>query len=251
MYQYDEKFYRYINQGAQISAKSILPIVEQALSMQVKSVLDAGCGEGAWLSVWKSMGANVVGLDGAYVNAQQLLIDEAEFVATDLSRGFDLQQRFELAQSLEVAEHLPEASADGLVNSLCKHADIVLFSAAPPGQGGENHINEKPYCYWRDIFAANGYRMYDVIRPAVLTDRNIKPWYRYNTFLYVNENVAPDLHRTLADNRVAAEGPVPDLSPYAYQLRKRVVSLLPAGMSTLLARIKGAVNRLWGRIKNQ
>lgn len=250
MYQYDEKFYRYINQGAQVSAQSILPVVERALSMRVKSVLDAGCGEGAWLSVWKSMGAQVVGLDGAYVNTQQLLIEEAEFVPTDLSCEFDLQQRFDLAQSLEVAEHLPEASADVLVSSLCKHADIVLFSAAPPGQGGENHVNEQPYAYWRDIFAANGYLMYDVIRPSVLENNDIKPWYRYNMFLYVNENAAPGLHQTLENKRVSADEAVADLSPSMYQLRKRVISLLPAGVGTLLARIKGAVNRLWFKIKH-
>jgi hypothetical protein len=34
---------------------------------------------------------------------------------------------------------------------------MVLFSAAPPGQGGEHHVNERTYEFWRGLFARHGY----------------------------------------------------------------------------------------------
>ena len=50
-----------------------------------------------------------------------------------------------------MAEHLsPEAGA-GLVASLARHGDVLLFSAASPGRGGEFHVNERSPEYWRSL----------------------------------------------------------------------------------------------------
>ncbi|MEP4146718.1 MAG: methyltransferase domain-containing protein [Halioglobus sp.] len=242
MYEYDEEFYRYISEDAARSARELLPVLLDALPLQIGSVLDVGCGAGAWLRVWKGLGAKVLGLDGDYVQPEQLLVEEGEFQSQDLSREFDLGRRFALAQSLEVAEHLPESSAADFVASLCRHADLVMFSAAPPGQGGENHLNEQPYDYWRDLFAEQGYRLYDVLRPSLIQEATIMPWYRYNTFLYVSELALPAVHEALAPHALANSETVPDLSPVAYRMRKRLISLLPRRASTLLARIKKGVH---------
>jgi len=50
--------------------------------------------------------------------------------------------------SLEVAEHLEPSSAGTIVQSLVSLSDVFLFSAAFPGQGRTNHINEQPHSYW-------------------------------------------------------------------------------------------------------
>ncbi len=245
MYRYNERFYDYINAGSAESARRLLPELLRVLQRPVASVLDVGCGAGAWLSVWKTLGARVTGVDGEYLQPRQLLVAPDEFQAADLRRRLELGRRFDLVQSLEVAEHLPAASAAVFVDGLCRHADLVLFSAAPPGQGGENHVNEQPYGYWRDLFAARGFLMYDAVRPAVIADTAIRPWYRYNSFLFVNRDAEPDLHRRLAERRVAATGEVPDLSPVAYRWRKGLVRMLPRPAATALARLKKTANRLW------
>jgi SAM-dependent methyltransferase len=237
MYEYDEEFYRYISQGAVDSARQLLPVLRGVLPGPVESVLDVGCGAGAWLSVWKDPGTEVVGLDGDYLNPDQLMIEPQEFVAVDLSAGFDLQRRFGLAQSLEVAEHLPETAAARFVQCLCAHADLVLFSAAPPGQGGENHINEQPYEYWRRLFQDQGYDMHDPVRSALQGKNEVKPWYRYNTFLYVNTQCA-DLVTALSAHKVSESATAVDISPWLYQRRKQLIRVLPAGVSTLLAILK-------------
>ena len=238
MYEYSADFYNYINQGAIDSARKVLPRVRALVASPVDSVLDVGCGAGAWLSVWKEGGASVIGLDGDYVETDSLLIDAAEFVPADLAAGFSLGRRFAVVQCLEVAEHLTEGSAVRLVESLCQHSDVVVFSAAPPGQGGENHINEKPYEYWRHIFQSQGYAMYDAVRPGLLSEKSVKPWYRYNMFIFISDQGDPALRAALSPYRVSDSSPVADVSPPLYRLRKRVVRLLPPFVMTALAIVK-------------
>ncbi|MEP5567764.1 MAG: methyltransferase domain-containing protein [Halioglobus sp.] len=252
MYEYDEDFYRYISQGAVNSARKVLPALLATLPEPVESVLDVGCGAGAWLSVWKAMGAKVVGLDGNYLNPDQLMIDAGEFMPLDLSAGFDLNRRFDLVQTLEVAEHLPESAAASFVASLCRHSDLVMFSAAPPGQGGENHVNEQPYDYWRKLFQEQGYDMYDPIRASLQGVLEVMPWYRYNTFLYVKRNEATD---TVADAlfpyRIGEQQAAPDISPALYQIRKKLIRLLPSSISTLLAILKKTLFGLSLKVKRR
>ena len=58
--------------------------------------------------------------------------------------------------SLEVAEHLSAERADGLVAELCGFADVVVFSAAIPGQLGTGHVHLAPQSVWANRFANNG-----------------------------------------------------------------------------------------------
>jgi SAM-dependent methyltransferase len=112
--------------------------------VQPEPVVDVGCGDGAWLSVFRELGVNHrFGLDGDYVDRRLLQIPQDQFSATDLSLPFRLPCTFDLAVSLEVAEHLPPQSAEDFVDSLTRLAPVVLFSAAIPLQGGTHHLNEQ------------------------------------------------------------------------------------------------------------
>ena len=64
----------------------------------------------------------------------------------------------DLVVSMEVAEHLPASCADRYVDILCSFTDTVVFSAAVPGQGGTDHVNEQPHEYWIEKFAERGFR---------------------------------------------------------------------------------------------
>src|SRR5256885_15969550 len=120
-----------------------------------------------------------------------MLIDAANLRAADLANPIDLGRRFDLVQSLEVAEHLPAVKAESFVDTLIAHGSLVLFSAALPGQGGENHVNEQPLDYWRDIFRSRGYLPVDYLRPLITGDPAIQSWYRYNILLYVEAGPPP------------------------------------------------------------
>ena len=238
MYEYDRKFYHYISGGSLASARVVVPLLRELLPIPPSSVLDVGCGAGAWLSVWKQQGCQVFGLDGEYVNRDDLLIAADEFFARDLREEFVLQRKFDLVQCLEVAEHLPGKAAPGLVKALCRHADIVFFSAAPPGQGGESHVNEQPYSYWRDLFQANGFTMYDPLRGRLGGHPEVMPWYRYNSFVFVREGVLQEAHLAMADWRIGPHSNPVDVSPWFYRLRKALLRQLPVGAGTGLAKLK-------------
>jgi SAM-dependent methyltransferase len=234
---YDEKFFDYVNSGAIWSAERILPRLLSELAPG--SVLDVGCGQGAWLSVWKKLGVmEITGIDGDYVSRERLLIPDNAFVACDLANGFWLDRRYDLVQSLEVAEHLPADRATRFVDSLVRHGDLIFFSAAPKGQGGDHHVNEQNYDYWRKLFAQHGYIAIDYLRPLVLQDRSIEPWYRYNTLLYASSERFDTLPEAVKRSRVPDNQTIPDLSPGLYKLRKQLVRLLPVSVATWLAKIK-------------
>ncbi len=160
--------------------------------IQPQSLVDVGCGIGTWLKVAKELGVPTVrGLDGKYALSAGLLIDKTEFQPANLLLPLpDLGQRFDLAMSLEVAEHLPRERAQGLVNELCSLADVVLFSAAIPCQGGTDHINLQAQSVWIERFATNGYLPFDLIRPRVWDETSVESWYRQNVLVFGNQNSA-------------------------------------------------------------
>jgi hypothetical protein len=66
---------------------------------------------------------------------------------------------FDAALPIEVAEHIPAELATAFVEYLADVSDLVIFTAAQPGQGGPGHINEQPREYWIDKFAGCGFAL--------------------------------------------------------------------------------------------
>lgn len=181
---YDDEFYRTQVSDSLDSARLYLGHFWTIL--QPASVVDVGCGRGAWLKAAGELGARrLIGLDGPWNRAVQMIDPAIAFQQIDLNSSFVLPQRCDLAISVEVAEHLEPARSAAFVHSLTECADVVLFSAAITGQGGENHINERPHSFWAELFAQEGFAAYDFFRPAFWEDRRVCVWYRQNLFLYV------------------------------------------------------------------
>ncbi len=221
--------------GSAYAARRIISIVQTIATVQ--SVVDIGCARGTWLREWQAQGVDdIVGVDGEYVDRDKLEIAPRCFVTHDLAAHYDLQRRFDLAQSLEVAEHLPGARAASFVADLVSHAPVVLFSAAPPGQGGENHLNEQPYDYWRALFLHHDYGAIDCLRPLLKSDTAIPHWYRHNLLLFVRRDELPKIAPFARQFLLRDEEPVADTSPLAYKLRKHIVRSLPQPVCDRLAR---------------
>jgi hypothetical protein len=198
------------------SAREIVPAVLEIV--QPKSVVDVGCGIGAWLSVFREHGIeDLLGIDGAYVDASQLLIPQHCFRTHDLEQPIALPRRFDLAVSLEVAEHISPACADAFVQSLVSLARVILFSAAIPGQGGEHHVNEQWPDFWAQKFARVGFAGIDCIRPRVWTNTSVEWWYAQNTFLYVDRALL-QRHARLQSEAAGARSPLaPIVHPGQYK----------------------------------
>jgi hypothetical protein len=237
---YDAAFYDRAEQS-ESAARSIVPIIRSLT--QIDSVLDVGCARGTWLAAWGDSGCtDCVGIDGAYVIRDDLVIDPTHFVRADLSSSFRLGRRFDFVQCLEVAEHLPRTRNRALVADLVHHADVVLFSAAPPGQGGEFHINEQPYDFWRALFLEHDYIAFDYVRPRILRMRAVPYWYRHNMMIYVNSEAIGRLSPQALHSRLSPDTPVPDVAPLGFRARRRVLRLLPASAINCLARMNARVS---------
>ena len=87
---YTTEFFDTIRDGSRRSAEVVVPIVLEIL--KPTSVIDIGCGDGTWLSVFLEMGVkDVWGLDGEYVNVTQLRSPQGLFKPTDLSSPFTVE----------------------------------------------------------------------------------------------------------------------------------------------------------------
>lgn len=180
---YDQKFYSNQIEGSSLSASIVVPEILNVFP-EIRSVVDIGCGAGTWLNEFKRNGiTSIMGYDGGNPPSEYLLINPEEYSKADFTKGYPNQQKVDLAITLEVAEHLPEGHAERFIRHICEISDLILFSAAAPGQGGTNHINERWPSYWADIFIKLGYQFYDVLRPIIWYDNRVEWWYRQNIFL--------------------------------------------------------------------
>jgi len=156
-------------------------------------VLDVGCGRGIWLRAFQEEGVQCIsGIDGAYLREEQLVIPKTAFRPVDLRLPFELDERYDLAICLEVVEHLPGRAAAQIVKALTKAAPIVLFSAALPGQGGTDHVNEQWPHYWERRFAKFGFKPIDAIRPLIWRNIEVEWWYRQNILFYASPQAIAD-----------------------------------------------------------
>lgn len=200
---YSDGFFTAIADGCERSAAVIVPLLVDLLGP--KSVVDVGCGWGAWLRAFRATGVtDLFGVDGPHVDTSRTGLAPTQFVSHDLARPFTFPRRFDLAICLEVAEHLPATAADTLVDALATAAPVVAFSAAIPGQGGTHHVNEQWPEYWAKLFAARGLVPVDAIRPLVWARQEVEWWYTQNLILFARPEVVvsnPRLARTFADTR--------------------------------------------------
>ncbi len=195
--------------GGQLEAQEIQNrhSAEKILGMMFEifkpnSVLDVGCGLGTWLSVARELGiSDISGVDGLWTDVSRLRIP-ANFVTTqDLEKPLELGRKFDMVISLEVAEHLNASAAINFVDSLTNHADVILFSAAIPFQGGHHHVNEQFPDYWQSLFHDRGFDVIDFIRPKIWNDASILWWLKQNILVFVrkelleNDKVLADLYR--------------------------------------------------------
>jgi len=181
---YDEAFFRSHHAGSLRSARAIVPLF--LAKYRPASVVDVGCGSGAWLKAFQEHGiADVWGIDGEHFDDGRSCIPSNLRSRHDLRKPLQLDRTFDLAACLEVAEHLPAEAAGALVESLTALSSVVLFSAAIPFQGGTGHVNEQWPEYWANLFLARQYVPLDFLRPEVWQNADVEWWYAQNLLVYV------------------------------------------------------------------
>jgi SAM-dependent methyltransferase len=195
---FDAAYFAWQGDSAERSARAVVPLVMERF--RPESIVDVGCGSGAWLKVFHEHGVDdIVGIDGPHVRRESLRIPPEKFVARDLTEPLRLDRRFDLALSLEVAHYLPRHAGVALVGSIAALAPVAIFGAALPGQPGGPGANLQWPSWWADLYRSRGFRAEDWLRPLVWEDPEVDWWYAQNTILYVadgadSEPVLPLVH---------------------------------------------------------
>jgi len=235
---YDQNFYRDQIDVSRRSADVVVPHL--AALIDPRSVVDVGCGVGTWMASWVDHGvADVAGLDGSGAESGLLQVAPSLVHTVDLASSFGDDRRFDLAMTLEVAEHLPESAAGLFVERLTELSDVVVFSAAVPGQGGTGHLNERWQSWWAQKFSALGYLAYDVVRPLVWSEPEVASYYAQNIIIYAND-VGRRRSPGLVD--VTAATPMDLIHPRLFE-RKIAHPVLRAVADALPERAKNAMTR--------
>ena len=185
---YDAEFYETSVEGpARRSAARIAATI--ADDLKPTTVIDVGCGTGALLTALRDRGCRVCGLeyaDAALAHCRARRLDVEKF---DLENDeYRADRSFDVAISMEVAEHLPRQAADRYVQLLTRIAPVIVFSAASPGQGGADHVNEQPASYWIAKFGERGFehaheqsqRWSDTWKAAA----DVESWYYENLMIF-------------------------------------------------------------------
>ena len=201
---YNDSYYRTLASSSTSSAGVVVPLILDYV--KPVSVVDVGCGIGAWLAEFCKHNVNdILGLDGAWVDARLLTIPREHFQVVDLAQAITVPRRFDLAVSLETAEHLPPDSATAFVDSLTRLSSVIVFSAAIPFQGGHHHVNEQWPEYWAKLFDERGYTFVDCLRPRVWNNPAVEWWYAQNLFFVVERarlTEFPALHSASSQTRL-------------------------------------------------
>jgi SAM-dependent methyltransferase len=152
---YDAEFFRRHEPWMKNSALGIAASIHERLAP--KTVIDVGCGSGEILERLRDLEIDGLGLEYATAGLEMCRSKRLRVMKFDLEQDVTIPERADVVLSTEVAEHLPASVADRYVDLLCSLSDMVLVTAAVPGQGGTDHVNEQPNEYWIEKFARRGF----------------------------------------------------------------------------------------------
>lgn len=122
-------------------------------------IMDVGCAIGDYVDGFYERGYKARGIEGSRC-AEPFVVPR---VKEKITFGYDLRfslpyiEESDVCLCLEVAEHIEEIYADTLVSNLCYLSNVVIVSAAPPGQKGHHHVNCKNKLYWAEKFQGKKY----------------------------------------------------------------------------------------------
>lgn len=144
------------------------------------SVVDFGCGIGAYVRMICNRGIVAEGYDGNPLTPE---LSGGLCKVLDLSEPFQLKNKYDWVMSLEVGEHLPQQYERIFIENLMRHAKKgILLSWAIKNQGGTGHFNEQNNDYIKAIFESYGYSN-DLDAEKLLRSKS-KTWFQHSLMVF-------------------------------------------------------------------
>jgi hypothetical protein len=152
------------------------------------SIIDIGCGNGAYTFAFKDNNYLCDGYDGNLVTEE---ITDGICKVKDFSVVQDLG-KYDLVLCLEVGEHIPKEYEKIFIDNIVRCAkSYIILSWAVEGQGGLGHTNCHNNDYIIDQMKLRGFR-YDKKESSFLRRRSNLFWFR-NTIMVFKTFTNDDL----------------------------------------------------------
>lgn len=184
---YDDRYFRWHhNMTRNYATETMNWFID---TFKPESIIDFGCGIGAYLE--SGLNKGITNLKGYDIGGNYLLpyINDTikEFIEfEDCTKILD-SGKYDCVISLETGEHIDPSGSDNFIDNLCNSTEdkgFILFSAAPPGQGGTGHINCQPKSFWLNKFLTRGF-----VEDRKMTDLITKNWKSLKAPDYICSNL--------------------------------------------------------------
>ena len=155
--------------------------------LNVKSMLDIGCGPGGMVELAHSKGLRALGIDGDFTVKRSEVAKRLVHIHDYTKGPSKIEETFDMVWSCEFVEHVEEQYLDNFMQDF-KRANFVVMTYAPPGKAGHHHVNCNTEDYWKTVFKNYGFQ-YDANMTRMIKEvstLNIKGKFSHKAFVKNN-----------------------------------------------------------------
>ncbi len=205
---HDQAFFEQMR-GCRDNYRKLADCIHAVVGAQ-PSALDIGCGIGLQTARLNELGWSTLGAEYSPF-AIDMIEPGVKVIPFDLTASIDDQPKpaeFACVICTETAEHISEQHSLAIVANVASRAtDVIVWSAAAPGQDWEGHINLQPPEYWLTRFRIHGWVL-DEQRTAQLRTlmevHQAQHWMGRQNFCVLVQKDKP-LHFTIVSTALNAE----------------------------------------------
>ncbi|MBW3020336.1 class I SAM-dependent methyltransferase [Candidatus Woesearchaeota archaeon] len=126
--------------------------------LNIKSVLDVGCGEGHSTKYFKNIGCKVLGIDGSFEAIRDNQIPESVVMHDFCKSSFIPNKKYDMVWSCEFIEHVEEKYMKNFLETFKTVKKYLVITYAIPGQKGHHHVNCQNKEYWIKEMSKIGFK---------------------------------------------------------------------------------------------